>query len=73
MRSPADADRAFGRTIQAADQIQQSGFARTGRPHQREEFAGGNLHVQVGQNMDVLRAAMENFFHALDLHQRAGV
>ena len=66
-----DDHRAFGRPVKAADQIQQGGLARTRRTHQREEFTGGDLQMQVRQHVNILRTAVEDFSHILNAHQRA--
>src|SRR6266576_444197 len=66
-----DAHAAAGWAVQPADQIQQRAFARPRRPHQCEEFALRNFQMQIRQHMNVLRAAMEDFFNAVQIHQRA--
>src|ERR1043166_4908064 len=68
---PREADAATGRAVQPANQIQQRAFARPRRAHEREEFALGHFQMQVRQHLNILRAAMEDFFDAVQIHQRA--
>ena len=44
----ADLDGAGGRPVESADQVEQGGLARTGRPHQREEFRLLHFQVETG-------------------------
>src|SRR5262245_37400136 len=46
-------DLAAGRTVHRGDQMQQRGFAGTGRAHQGDEFTSGNRDVDVLQCDDV--------------------
>ena len=65
----AYADRTARGPVQSANQIEQRALARTGRPHQRQKFAGGNFQVQIAQDVNFLRAAPEYFFHAVNADQ----
>src|SRR5262249_9159704 len=65
----ADGHRALRRTIEAADQIQQRALAGARWPHQCEELTARHLQMQVGQDVDLFRATMENFFDPIHAHQ----
>lgn len=54
-------DRAGGRLIQRAEQMQQRALARAGRPEQRKRLAGRNFERHVAQNFDKARAACKIF------------
>ena len=47
--------------VEAADQIEQRGFARSRRAHQREEIAFRDFQVDAFQDVDALAAAGEMF------------
>src|SRR5712691_1355744 len=64
-----DADGAFRWPVQATDEVQQSTLARAGRSHKSEEFAFGHLQMQVGEDVDVFRAAMEDLLDAVNVYQ----
>src|SRR5215469_11464801 len=42
-----------------------------GRSNPPQEFARGNCKVQPGENVNILRAAMKDFFHVVHVHKRA--
>ena len=54
------------RTIQQADQVEQGGFAGTGRPHDGDIIARSDVQVDVAQRGDLLIADSED---AADLGQ----
>src|SRR5262245_40124474 len=61
----ANFDRAPRGAVQAADEIEQGGFARAGRPHQSQEIALRHRESQTGQDVDFFRAAVKGF---VDVH-----
>ena len=50
--APVDADLAGAGPVQAADQIQQRGFARAGRAHDGEHLAARDLQVDALEGGD---------------------
>ena len=58
--------RAASRTVEAAKQMQQRGFAGAGRPHNCEKFPFGNLKVNIMQRGDVQRAFMIGAFNVAE-------
>src|SRR5439155_4396893 len=70
-RLVADRDVPAGRTVQAADQVQQGGFAGTRRAHEGQEFASPHVEVQTGQHVDCLGPTMKDFFNIIDTNQDA--
>src|SRR5262245_27096609 len=66
-------DRASGRRIETADQIEQGGLAGTRRPHEREEVTLRNIEVHALQHVDALAATAEVFVHASDAHQPVAI
>ena len=73
MRSPPICDAAAGRAVEAADEIEQRGFAGAGRPHQREELALAPLRGRGRKDVDFLRAALEGFGDVADADEGFGV
>src|SRR3546814_8914276 len=53
-----DLDLAAAGRVQAADQVEQGGLARTRGTHQRDEVALVDVQVQAVQHGDLLRAAL---------------
>ena len=66
-RDAADLDRAAGRRVEAADQVEQRRLARARRSHQREEVALRDLEVDALQHVDALAAAGEVLVDVRDL------
>ena len=58
--------------VDAGDQIEQRALARTGRPHQRDVIAGGNVERDVGQHRHDLAAAPVGLGEIADRDDRAG-
>jgi hypothetical protein len=65
-----DVCRACLRPVQPADQVEDSGLARPGRPHQGDEFALGYPEIEVLKHRDPLPPAPIGFG---DLPQENGV
>ena len=53
-----DFDGARGRTIEAAEQIQQRGLARTRGPHQRDEIAARQVQIELLEHRHHFAAAL---------------
>src|SRR5262245_59164489 len=64
-----DAHGTFAGPVESADQIEQRALARAGRPHQCEKISFRHFQVQVRQDVNLLRAATENFVHTVHVHQ----
>src|SRR5437773_7665839 len=60
----ADPHFAFAGLVEAGDQVEQRRLARTGRAHEAEEFAFGDLEVEIVEDVDLLAAAGEEFVDA---------
>ena len=67
----ADFDRAAGRRIEPAHQIEQRRLARARRSHQGEEIAARNLEIDALQHVDALAAPRERLVHVRDANERA--
>src|SRR5439155_20325023 len=59
------------RTVQAADQIQQGGFAGTRGAHQGEKFAPPHVEVQTDQHVDFFGPTMKDLLDIIDADQDA--
>ncbi|MNT16934.1 hypothetical protein D3C72_1520610 [compost metagenome] len=53
-----DADLAARGVVQAADQVEQGGLAGTGRAHQRDEVAAGDIQVDAVQHLHLFGATL---------------
>ena len=60
MRWPPTLHAALAGPVEAADQVEQGGFAGTRGAHQGEELALGNLQVQATQYVHFFRATLED-------------
>src|SRR5688572_11416435 len=67
----ADLDRAAGRLIEPAEQVEQRGLAGTRRAHQGQEIALRNVERHALEHVDALAAAREVFVDAVDLDECA--
>jgi hypothetical protein len=65
------ADGAARRNIEAAQQVEQRGFARAARPHEGHEIAAVDVQVESLQDVDVLIAAAVGFIQPAHLNQTA--
>jgi len=59
-----DEDLAGARFVEPADHVEQGGFARAGRPHDGQVFAGLDDEIHAAQGRDHLRAHLEGLGHA---------
>src|SRR6266542_465667 len=66
----ADRDGTARRPVQPSDQVQQGGFARSRRPHQRQEFAFRRGQAETGMLSGLLRTTPKGLLHVLDANQR---
>src|SRR5690606_771912 len=66
---PGNLDLAAGGRVQAADEVQERGLARTRGAHQRDEITGGDVQVQAVQHVDLLRAALVGLAEVSDRYQ----
>src|SRR5690606_10335506 len=64
-----DLDAAGGGRIQAADQVQEGGLARTRRTHQRDEVALLDVKVDAVQHLHLFRTALVGLGQAADRYQ----
>ena len=62
---PGHAHLAGGRRRESADDVEQRGFARAGRPHDGQELAALDVQIDAAQRRHV------DFAHAVDLAQIA--
>src|SRR6185312_2810108 len=65
----ADRDAAVAGRIQATDQVQQGGLARSGRTHQGEEVALRDVEIDMMQHFDLLLAAFVYFADIADFYK----
>jgi len=65
-----DRHRAAGRAVEPANEVEQRALARARRAHQGQEFAGGHAQVEIGEDVDLLGAAMKDLVHVVDMDQR---
>jgi len=61
---------AFGRAINPRDDVQKRAFAGTGRTHQREKFALGNVERDIVQRGDIDIALPVNLREIPHRHDR---
>jgi hypothetical protein len=68
---PVEPDFAGGRAVEAADQIHQRRFARSGRAHDREPFSRRDVQRDVVESVNglfwVLAAAVPGFLRGVEL------
>ena len=65
-----DVDRALGRRVEPADQVEQRRLAGAGRSHQREEVARGDVERDPLEDVDLLAAAIVDLVQVADFDQR---
>src|SRR5579863_9278220 len=63
---------AVGRAVDGRDHVQESGLARSGRSHERQEFSFGNVDGNIVESSNLESIALENLAHAADLHYFGG-
>src|ERR1700731_4682134 len=68
----AHADLPGARLVETADQIEQRGLAGTGRTHQSDEVALGDVQGELVQDFDFLLAALVNLGDITDLNHGIG-
>ena len=67
-----DDQAAPGRTIQAADEIQERGLTRAGRAHERNELAAAHFEIEALQNVDGFVTATEPFLDRFNVDESRG-
>src|SRR5262245_47414741 len=69
---PGNPDVALARLIEPGNQVEQSGFSRAGRPHQRQKLALLHIEIEVDKHIDLFASAAEVLVNPADADKRFG-